>query len=126
MTESDVVFDTDEFKNAYPQFANMSNQELENFFLVACQICDNTANSLVRDLVERKILLNLLVGHLAVLQQRDGAVGALQSATEGKVSVSFAVPSNPNWYQQSQYGWTYWELTLKYSTGGRYYGFSQC
>lgn len=32
MTESDVVFDTDEFKNAYPQFANMSNQELENFF----------------------------------------------------------------------------------------------
>lgn len=118
-----VVFNINKFRENYPQFVNVSDNMLENFFLVACQFCDNTTNSLVTNLAERSILLDLLVCHIATLHQRGSMVGILQSATQGKVSTSFAVPINLNWYQQTQCGYIYWQMTLKYRVGGRYYGY---
>ena len=124
-----VVFDPAEFLAMYPQFQNVyTPEQLGTFFNVACMICDNTENSLVKDLTERKTLLYLLVCHIATLQERGTAiVGTITSASKGGVSVSLQpYTNNPNWYTQTQCGSTYWLLTQKYRTGMRYVDWIPC
>lgn len=124
-----VVFDAEEFLALYPQFQNVfTPEQLGIFFNVACLLCDNTENSKISDLAERKTLLYMLVCHIATLQQRGtGAVGLLTSATEGKVSVSLqAYTNNPNWYSQTQCGSMFWLATAKYRVGMRYIGWTPC
>lgn len=124
-----VVFDPNEFYAMYPQFQNVyTPEQLGVFFNVACMMCDNTENSLVKNLTERKTLLYLLVCHIATLQERGtGMVGMITSASEGGVSVSLqAYTNNPNWYTQTQCGSTYWLLTQKYRTGMRYVDWIPC
>ena len=86
-----VVFDADEFLSLYPQFQNVfTPEQLGIFFNAACLLLDNTENSKVTDLTERKTLLYMLVCHIATLQQRGtGMVGLLTSATEGKVPSAY-------------------------------------
>lgn len=124
-----VVFDASEFLALYPQFQNVfTAEQLTQFFNVACLLCDNTENSKITDLAERKTLLYMLVCHIATLQQRGtGMVGLLTSATEGKVSVGLqAYTSNPNWYSQTQCGSMFWLATAKYRVGMRYIGYTSC
>ncbi len=124
-----VVFDADDFLALYPQFQNVfSPEQLGTFFKAACLLLDNTENSKVKDLAERKTLLYMLVCHIATLQQRGtGTVGLLTSATEGKVSVGLqAYTSNPNWYSQTQCGSMFWLATAKYRVGVRYVPWSPC
>ena len=123
-----VVFDATEFKTLYPQFSDMSNAQLTQYFNVACLLCNNTGNSMVKDLQERKTLLYMLTCHIATLQQRGTAMpGLLSSATEGKVSVGVqAYTNNPNWYSQTQCGATYWLATAKYRVGMRYVRYCPC
>ena len=124
-----VVFDADEFLALYPQFNNVFTlEQLTQFFNAASLLLDNTENSKVKDLAERKTLLYMLVCHIATLQQRGtGMVGLLTSATEGKVSVGLqAYTSNPNWYSQTQCGSMFWLATAKYRVGMRYIGYTSC
>ena len=124
-----VVFDASEFLALYPQFNNVfTPEQLTQFFNVACLLCDNTENSKITDLAERKTLLYMLVCHIATLQQRGtGMVGLLTSATEGKVSANLqAYTSNPNWYSQTQCGSMFWLATAKYRVGMRYIGYTSC
>ena len=124
-----VVFDAEEFLALYPQFQNVfSPEQLGIFFNAACLLWDNTENSQVNVLTERKTLLYMLVCHIATLQQRGtGMVGLLTSATEGKVSVGLqAYTSNPNWYSQTQCGSMFWLATAKYRVGMRYIGYTSC
>lgn len=124
-----VVFDAEEFLALYPQFQNVfTPEQLQVFFNVACLILDNTENSKVKDLLERKTLLYMLVCHIATLQQRGtGTVGMLTSATEGKVTAGFqAFTNNPNWYNQTQCGSMFWLATAKYRVGMRYIGYTSC
>lgn len=124
-----VIFDADEFLSLYPQFQNVfTHEQLGIFFNAACLLLDNTENSKVTDLTERKTLLYMLVCHIATLQQRGtGMVGLLTSATEGKVSVNLqAYTSNPNWYSQTQCGSMFWLATAKYRVGMRYIGWKPC
>ena len=124
-----VVFDAEEFLALYPQFQNVfTPAQLQVFFNVACLILDNTENSKVKDLLERKTLLYMLVCHIATLQQRGtGTVGMLTSATEGKVTAGFqAFTNNPNWYNQTQCGSMFWLATAKYRVGMRYIGWTPC
>lgn len=124
-----VVFDAEEFLALYPQFQNVfTPEQLQVFFNAACLLLDNTENSKVKDLTERKILLYMLVCHIATLQQRGtGAVGLLTSATEGKVTAGFqAFTNNPNWYNQTQCGSMFWLATAKYRVGMRYVPWSPC
>ena len=124
-----VVFDAEEFLALYPQFQNVfTPAQFQVFFNVACLILDNTENSKVKDLLERKTLLYMLVCHIATLQQRGtGTVGMLTSATEGKVSVGLqAYTSNPNWYSQTQCGSMFWLATAKYRVCMRYIGWTPC
>ena len=124
-----VVFNATEFLALYPQFNNVfTPEQLQQFFNVACMICNNTNNSKVTDLTERKTLLYMLVCHIATLMQRGtGMVGIISSATEGKVSVGLQnVINNPNWYNQTQCGSMYWLATAKYRVGMRYVRWFPC
>ena len=124
-----VIFNATEFLALYPQFNNVfTPEQLQQFFNVACMLCDNTNNSKVTDLTERKTLLYMLVCHIATLMQRGtGMVGIISSATEGKVSVGLQnVINNPNWYNQTQCGSMYWLATAKYRVGMRYVRWFPC
>ena len=122
-----VVFDPNEFKTLYPEFANVPNETLQNYFNAATLLCDNTPQSLVTDLAERKMLLYMLVCHIATLKERgNGIVGTITSAAEGKVNVSVTPLVNANWYQSTACGALYWQATAKYRTGMRYNAYCPC
>lgn len=115
-----VTFDVDEFREVYPQFANVSDTALNFNFNLAEQHCDNTDSSPVDNVEKRKMLLYLLVCHITTLSLRgEETVGALQSATEGSVSASFATPTvaGAEYYSQTQCGLNYWQLSAMYRMG---------
>ena len=119
-----VVFDINQFRESYPEFSKVTDAQLLNNFAIAELFLDNTDGSPVKSITERTTLLYLLVAHLSALGLRGmGTLGIQSSAHEGSVSTSFSIPSNWDWYQQTQYGWLYWRLTLKYRIGGRYFAF---
>ena len=101
-----VVFNVEEFKTLYPQFANVNE---------------------ATDLAERKMLLYMLVCHIATLKKRgDSIVGTITSAAEGKVNVSVTPLVNANWYTQTVCGAMYWQATAKYRVGVRYFAYCRC
>lgn len=121
MNDDVVVFDVDEFKTLYPQFANVDETILQNYFNAATLLLDNTDKSPVKDLAERKMLLYMLTCHIATLKGRgDSIVGTITAATEGKVNVSVTPLVNANWYNQTVCGSMYWQATAKYRVGVRY------
>lgn len=121
MNDDVVVFDVDEFKTLYPQFANVDETILQNYFNAATLLLDNTDKSPVKDLAERKMLLYMLTCHIATLKGRgDSIVGTITAATEGKVNVSVTPLVNMNWYTQTVCGSLYWQATAKYRVGVRY------
>ena len=86
-----------------------------------------TPQSLVTDLAERKMLLYMLVCHIATLKERGNAiVGTITSAAEGKVNVSVTPLVNANWYQSTACGALYWQATAKYRRGIRYVKYCPC
>jgi hypothetical protein len=116
-----VVFDVSEFRVLYPQFSETAEETLELYFRAACLLLDNTKNSLVQDIDERKLLLYMLVCHIATLKQNgDILVGAVTSAAQGSVNVSVTPLNNANWYTQTQCGAMFWAATAKYRMGMRY------
>lgn len=122
-----VVFNAEEFKTLYPEFANVPNETLQNYFNAATLLCDNTPQSLVTDIAERKMLLYMLVCHIATLKERGNAiVGTITSAAEGKVNVSVTPLVNANWYQSTACGALYWQATAKYRRGIRYVKYCPC
>lgn len=121
MNDDVVVFDVDEFKTLYPQFENVDEAILQNYFNAATLLLDNTNKSPVKDLAERKMLLYMLTCHIATLKKRgDSIVGTITAATEGKVNVSVTPLVNMNWYTQTVCGSLYWQATAKYRVGVRY------
>ena len=127
-----LTFDIAAFRAAYPQFADITDAQLENYWNVACLISGlNTDGSPISDLTSRQTILFLLVCHLATLAQTgDILTGQLTSATEGSVSSGFAAFPTKNlteaWYMKTQCGALYWQAMKFYWTGGRYYAFKRC
>lgn len=116
-----VQFDPVHFSILYPQFAELDNSTLMQYFRMAEMILDNSPNSPVKDLNKRETLYFLLVCHIATLSSRgDGLVGMITNATEGKVSVSVAALANANWFNQTACGSMYWQATMPYRMGVRY------
>lgn len=121
MNDDVVVFDVDEFKTLYPQFKDVDEAVLKNYFNAATLLLDNTDKSPVKDLAERKMLLYMLTCHIATLKKRgDSIVGTITAATEGKVNVSVTPLVNANWYTQTVCGSLYWQATAKYRLGVRW------
>lgn len=120
-----VAFDYGAWSVRYPALAAVTPQPLAQVFFNEAQLyCDNTASSLVTDSSvggERSTLLNMLVAHIAIINdpQKAGLVGRVSSATEGSVTASMqfdAPPGTAQWYAQTQPGASYWTATAKYRT----------
>lgn len=124
MADKVVIFDPQEFKTLYPDFANTEDATLTLYFNAACLLLDNTEKSMVKDLAERKMLLYMLTCHIATLKANGNTlVGTITSATEGKVSVSLTPFQNANWYMTTQCGAMFWQATAKYRIGIRYHAY---
>ncbi|OUO94800.1 DUF4054 domain-containing protein [Cloacibacillus sp. An23] len=125
-----ISFDIAAFRAAYPQFADISDEQLQGFWDVACIISGlNRDGSVISDLDARQVILFMLVCHLATLYQRGAVVGPLTSATEGSVSSGFAAPPYTLqnwWYLQTPCGAAYWEAMRPYRVGVRYYAYKGC
>lgn len=131
MASAVVVFDPAEFREAYPKFTTdlLSDGELQNAFEVACVVVDNTPKSKIpydpdNGVEIRKTLLYLLICHLATLALWPvGQSGPQSNATQGSVSVGFAIPTwlNGQYFNQTPCGQTFWLLIQRYLIGGRYY-----
>ena len=125
-----VVFDSAAFKAAFPEFAGFSDPVLQNNFDTATLFCNNTDAAIVTDIPTRTKLLNLLTAHVTKLANgtNDGAgnivppsglVGRVSNAVEGTVRVTVEMGGDsPSvaWFNQTQYGASYWAATIRYRT----------
>lgn len=120
MTTGVVTFDPAAFRIAYPAFASLSDDQLNNAFGLATLYLDNSPASRVCQVERRGPLLNLLTAHVAQLmygingQPPSGLVGRVSDATEGSVSVGTDLgnlPFNAQWFAQTEFGLTFWQLT---------------
>lgn len=128
-----VPFDPAAFLAIYPIFAAVSTPQLQNYYDLAGGFCANsTCNPAFCDGTLTSLLF-LLTAHIAWLQSPRDAngnpsstgtpapplVGRVSSANQGSVSVSLESqypPGTPQWYQQTQWGATYWAMTAGYRT----------
>ena len=114
-----VVFDPTAFKARYPEFAAVPDATLTACFMEAGLYLSNADNSPVQNLTRRATLFNMLTAHVAYLGgllSADGMprpVGRVSQASEGSVSASFEgpPPGSAQWFQQSQYGASFWQAT---------------
>jgi hypothetical protein len=108
-----VVFDVSAFRLRYPEFDDLSDALLGDMFDEATLYLSNSDSSPVSNLERRARLLNMLVAHLAFLHKRQGIVGRVSNATEGSVSVAseYVTPGSGAWFNQSQYGASFWAAT---------------
>lgn len=119
----------------------------QRLFFQATILLDNTPCSIVQDVNQRSALYDLLIAHLAVLeagavtvdQPKDvngvaipgttatispGMVGQITTAREGSVSVGVqslsrgsSVYGTEDWYNQTQYGATFWAMIQPFLRG---------
>ena len=116
-----IPFDASKFKTRYPEFTAVDDGLLEEFFTEACLYLAN-ADSPVTNESTRRVLLNMLVAHIASLAgvlSADGKpspVGRVASAGEGSVNASFdyQAPGTAAWFAQTQYGAAFWQATSSY------------
>lgn len=117
------VFNPDDFKLAFPQFKNLTNEQLDWFFNTAeGDLLDNSVTSCI-SVKTRKKLFYFLVAHLAELQGRidngnSGIVGRISSATEGSVSTSIDYNMGSGaleqWLKQTPYGASFYALSARF------------
>lgn len=128
-----VVFDYAAWEARYPEFVNVSQGYAQLCFNEATLYCANVLR-IVCDPCVLATLLNMLTAHIVKLYSpqvngqpstasgataNPGAVGRVSSATEGSVSVSLDLPNQPQaaaWYQQTQYGASFFSATAPYRT----------
>ena len=114
-----VAFDPTAFKARYPEFAAVPDATLTACFMEAGLYLSNADNSPVQNLTRRATLFNMLTAHVAYLGgllSADGMprpVGRVSQASEGSVSAAFEgpPPGSAQWFQQSQYGASFWQAT---------------
>lgn len=134
-----VNFNYATFVAAYPEFQNLTEPQLKNYFeMTDAFFANDTSNPAFGSGVDGSgvdrmtRLAYLLTAHVAKLMApRDaagnpsatgaaaGTIGQMTSASEGSVSVGFAEfakGSNAQaaWFAQTQYGIMYWQATAQY------------
>lgn len=130
MTAGIVTFNYVEWQAQYPEFASVTQPQAQSYFNRATLYCDNTPCSLITDLFQRMVLLNMATAHIASLfasvngQAPRPVVGRVSDATEGTVSTSLAYTEPTSdlqaWWNQTPYGAAFWAATTRYRTGGIY------
>ena len=113
---------------AFPQFSATVTESAATLTIIpiAQNICRIDGGSPVEDASVLTALFNMLVSHIAQLlygsstQALSPIVGRVSNATEGSVSVGtdYGVqPASAAWYNQTQYGATYWKMIQGYTLG---------
>lgn len=120
------IFSYSAWARRYPELATSVDITLATELAAEASVIFNvTDSSPVRDEAQRRVILNMIVAHLASIGgagQAGGAsglVGRVTSATEGSVSVDVdAGPSSAGsaWWLQTPYGFAYWQATAGYRT----------
>jgi hypothetical protein len=120
-----VTFDYDAFIARYPEFATTVTKPLaEALFAEATVYHANDGSGPVATEDQQRVLLNMLVAHLAV-QGGYGAggaspfIGPITNASEGSVSVSsqpLTAAGTEAWFLTTKYGSNYWFATAQYRT----------
>lgn len=120
-----VQFDYAAWALIFPQFSNVTSQQVTGLVLpLAQQYCRNDGVGPVSTAATQTNLLNLMVAHCcqllfgSVTQPLSPLVGRIGSASEGSVSVSTDFPTTPAkaWFDQTQWGAMFWQLTAPYRT----------
>jgi hypothetical protein len=138
-----VPFDAAAWKQIYPEYASLSDPQLNQLYTEATIIHSNNGSwtNPITDPAIQTAMLNLLTAHLAYIGYGAGGpglstgtsgaggtlVGRINSASEGSVSVGseYNVTGNSaQWYIQTKYGATYWQMlgpyrTMRYVPGPR-------
>lgn len=118
-----MTFDITKFRTIYPQFADKPpDASLEFMWQNALIISGIEQDSRIPE-ADKENLLFMLVCHLATLADR-GSAGAMTSAKEGEVQVSFAAPTatgDAAWYNTTPCGAAYWQIIKKYRLGGQWF-----
>ena len=122
-------FDVDKFRTKHPHhFPNLTDEQLEGFweqtFLFHSPVFEPDGSLSWKE----EQLLFLLVCHLATLAERGNTagIGAVNSASEGGVSVSFSgahSSGNGWWFEQTPCGAAYWQYIRRMSRGGIYFAY---
>src|ERR1700749_4507185 len=117
-----AVFNYAAWALRFPELAaTVSEPTADLYFAEACMLLDNTDGSIVTDVNQRLVLLNLITAHSAYLAPpaRAGAVGRISDATQGSVSTSLdygEVSQSEAYWVQSPYGAQYCAMTARYRT----------
>ena len=118
-----AAFDYCLWSARYPQLVASVPQGLAKaLFAEAGLYLDNTDASPIGDVMQRLVLLNMLVAHLALLQTgpaaQAGLVGRVTNASEGSVSVGVALdaPGSAGWFAQTPPGLSFWQATAPFRT----------
>lgn len=122
-----MEFDKQAFLEIYPQFSSVSDAAFSFMWANALMISGLADNDNYSD-AEKQNLLFMLVCHLATLADR-GTAGAMSSATEGSVSVSYSVPTygqEADWYMSTPCGAAYWQIVKGGKYGGAWFDGAHC
>ena len=117
-----MTFDVEKFRAVYPQFANLSDAQLEFMWGNALIISGIEEDTRIPE-SQKENLLFMLVCHLATLATR-GTTGTMTGATQGSVSVTYAAPVHTGdaaWYNSTPCGAAYWQIVKKYRLGGLWF-----
>lgn len=122
-----VLFDYDRWSRRYPELvADVPSVVAQELFDEAGVVyLNNSSASLVTDLGQRAVLLNMVVAHLASIGGAgqpggaSGMVGRISKATEGTVSVEADIgetSAGAAFWAQTPYGFAFWRATASYRT----------
>ena len=119
-----VSFDYDTWVALYPELAYVNATQAQQYFYMATQPQANNGWGPINDPTRALMLLNLLTAHFAKLfainpanPNSTGLVGRISDAAEGSVHGSIEnkyAEGTVQWYQQTQYGSSWWALTSVY------------
>jgi hypothetical protein len=119
-----ATFNPQMWRLRYPEFRDVSDDLANAYFAEATLYLRNDGTGPVESAEQQLILLNMLVSHIASLgalnpdgSSAAGLVGPITSASEGSVSVSSGLvveAGTAGWYQQTSYGYAFWNATAAY------------
>lgn len=111
-----LSFDT--FKGIFTEFSSITQAQFDYWCGMGKQYVDIDYYFSNQPAAEQTRIAQLVVAHLLSLAQRggNGGVGAVNSASEGSVSVGFQGINNANWWQQTPYGYALWNILKKFTT----------
>jgi len=133
-----VQFDLAGFVAQYPEFAAVTLPVAQAWFNQAGLYHANDGSGPVLDATQQLTMLNMLTAHIGCLAgflnpggtPNPTVVGRISSVTQGSISVTTEVdrdtkPNSQAWFNQTIYGFAWWQAVLKYRSARYLPGFNR-